>query len=174
MLELHGQSRESVFYFWGFISSELSFLDIAAVRNRIIVVSQRNLYCTEVEEEQSDRMTNDAINKTLQVSIRNVWINKLLLALVIVLICSMIMMPGASTTSRAVLVVAVTVLLVKAESRPQPFVVTALSIALSICTIIGLTKLPVSDLFGWLSVALIMPLVLSKWIFEGRGEPVSR
>lgn len=119
-------------------------------------------------------MTNHAINKTLQVSIRNVWSNKLLIALVIVLICSVVMMPGASTTSRAALVVAVTVLLVKAESRPQPFVVTALAVALSICTIIGLTKLSVSSLFVWLAVALIMPLALSKWIFEGRGEPVSR
>jgi hypothetical protein len=120
-------------------------------------------------------MTNQSRNEVLKISLLNIWSNKALAVLILVLVGTLIGTPNANNTSRAIAIVAVTVILVKAESRPQPVLIALMAAALCVFTVIGLSQVSSSMLCTWISAFLIVPLAISKWIVTNpSGDPVSR
>jgi hypothetical protein len=60
----------------------------------------------------------------------------------------------------------VIVLVIKAESRPQPTTVLILSVAVAISTITATLDFRGLGAYSeWMTVLLVIPLVLSKWLF---------
>ena len=61
-----------------------------------------------------------------------------------------------------------TVLIVKAETRPQSLPVIAIAIGLSISIFVAVLNSSMSEVWNWIAAVLIIPVAFSKWIFRLR------
>jgi len=111
--------------------------------------------------------------RSLQSSLRTISKNKLLLILAGALILTIFLVPSSNRASKEIVVASVTILLVKSESRPQPRSVVGLGILLCVVTILGVIgKADTGQLCDWIAVAVMIPLIFSKWLFV-QGSQVS-
>jgi hypothetical protein len=84
------------------------------------------------------------------------------------------LVPSHSRMSKELVVLSVTILLVKSESRPQPRSVVGLGVLLCASTLLGvIDKTGLGQVCDWVAVAVIIPLIFSKWLFV-EGSPVPR
>jgi hypothetical protein len=113
--------------------------------------------------------------RSLQSSLTNIRKNKILLALTGALILTIFAVASSNRASKELVVVSVTILLVKSESRPQPRSVVGLGILLCASTILGVVvKAELGLVCDWAAVAVMIPLIFSKWLFVQRsGVPLS-
>lgn len=66
----------------------------------------------------------------------------------------------------------VIVLVIKAEARPQPTAVLLLSMVVAISAITAtLDYRGIGVYFDWITIALLIPLVFSKWLFPHSHQP---
>jgi hypothetical protein len=103
---------------------------------------------------------------TLKQSLRNFRSNvPILLFLIILLIAYSVIFPRHNEMIWTVALV----LIVKAESRPQPIAVTLLAFAVTAVSIIVLSNFRgMRHPCEWSTIVLLIPLVLSKWLFGVR------
>jgi uncharacterized membrane protein YccC len=118
------------------------------------------------------KMLDQVPTPKLQSWLANISKNKILLLLAGALVLTIFLVPSSNRTSKELVVCSVTILLVKAESRPQPRSVIVLGVVLCAATILGVIgKAELGHVCDWIAVALMIPLVFSKWLFV-QGNPV--
>lgn len=119
-------------------------------------------------------MLDQVPTRTLQSSLANISKNKILLLLTGALVLTIFLVPSSKRTGKELVVASVTILLVKAESRPQPRSVVVLGVVLCAATILGVIgKAELGHVSDWIAVALMIPLIFFKWLFV-QGSPVPR
>lgn len=111
-------------------------------------------------------MFDQVSSRSLQSSLTNIRKNKILIALVGALVLTIFLVPSSNRASKELVVTSVTILLVKSESRLQPKSVIGLGILLCAFTILGvIDKAGSGRVCDWIAVAVMIPLVFSKWMF---------
>jgi hypothetical protein len=112
--------------------------------------------------------------RSLQSSLTNIRKNKILLALTGALILTIFAVASSNRASKELVVVSVTILLVKSESRPQPRSVVGLGILLCASTIlVWLFKAELGLVCDWAAVAVMISVIFSKWLFvQGSRLPL--
>jgi hypothetical protein len=91
-----------------------------------------------------------------------------ILALLLLLVIARL--AGPASHNRTLEFVAL-ILIVKAESRPQPIGVVLLALAATATSVGVLFSVAgTAPFFEWLTVALVIPLVFSRWVFRPREE----
>jgi hypothetical protein len=120
-------------------------------------------------------MLDQVPTRTLQSSLANISKNKILLLLTGALVLAIVLVPSSNRTGEELVASSVTILLVKAESRPQPRSVVLLGVVLCAATILGVIgKAELGHVCDWIAVALMIPLIFSKRLFvQGSPGPLS-
>jgi hypothetical protein len=112
---------------------------------------------------------------SLHSSLTKIRKNKILLILTGTLILTIFAVPSSNRASKELVVLSLAILLVKSESRSQPRSVVGLGILLCALTILGVVaNVELGLACDWAAVAVIIPLIFSKWLFVQRsGVPLS-